>query len=132
MANLNELIRSSDLIKTAYEFSKKEHGGQKHKNGEPYVNHPIAAAEAVVAWGLDEATVAAALLHDTIEDTRFESCIFDGIVKKRGCYRRLIKSPGHDCLRRRYRMIYIRLAIFMLLAAMLFLGEFVGCFDKVA
>ena len=68
---MNELIRSSDLIKRAYEFSKKAHGGQKRKNGEPYVNHPIAAAEAVVAWGLDEATVAAALLHDTIEDTRF-------------------------------------------------------------
>src|SRR3989344_3930919 len=71
MANLNELIRSSDLIKRADEFSKKARGGQKRKKGEPYVNHPIAAAEAVVAWGLDEATVAAALLHDTIEDTRF-------------------------------------------------------------
>ena len=57
------------LVARAYEFSKSAHAGQKRKNGEPYFSHCLAAAEAVAEWGLDEATVAAALLHDVVEDT---------------------------------------------------------------
>src|SRR3989344_133287 len=57
------------LVARAYEFAKKAHQGQKRKNGEPYFNHSLAAAESVAEWGLDEATVAAALLHDVVEDT---------------------------------------------------------------
>lgn len=57
------------LVARAYEFSKKAHAGQKRKNGEPYFNHALAAAENVAEWGSDEATVAAALLHDVVEDT---------------------------------------------------------------
>lgn len=71
MANLNDIVRSSDLVRRAYDFAKKAHAGQKRKNGEPYFNHPLAAAETVTEWGMDEATVAAALLHDTVEDTSF-------------------------------------------------------------
>ncbi len=71
MATLNDILRKSDLVRNAYDFAKKAHAGQKRKNGEPYFNHPIAAAEEIVEWGLDEATVAAALLHDTVEDTSF-------------------------------------------------------------
>ncbi len=69
MANLSDIIRSSEFVRRAYDFAKKAHAGQKRKNGEPYFNHPLAAAESVAEWGLDEATVAAALLHDTAEDT---------------------------------------------------------------
>ncbi len=57
------------LVYRAYEFSKSAHAGQKRKNGEPYFSHCLAAAEAIAEWGLDEATVAAALLHDIVEDT---------------------------------------------------------------
>ena len=53
----------------AYEFAKSAHAGQKRKNSEPYFSHCLAAAEAIAEWGLDEATVAAALLHDIVEDT---------------------------------------------------------------
>ncbi|MDP3901948.1 MAG: RelA/SpoT family protein [bacterium] len=69
MKNLNEALKKSDLIKKAYDFGKEAHRGQKRKNGEPYFNHCIAAAESVIEWGLDEQTAAAALLHDAVEDT---------------------------------------------------------------
>lgn len=49
----------------------KLHKGQKRKTGEPYVNHPIAAASILAIYGLDFETVSAALLHDTIEDTNY-------------------------------------------------------------
>jgi len=57
------------LIGRAYAFSEKAHTGQKRKTGEPYFNHPLAAAEILHSWNLDDATVAAGLLHDTVEDT---------------------------------------------------------------
>ena len=57
------------LVARAYEFSKRAHEGQKRKSGEPYFNHALAAAENVASWGLDEESIAAALLHDTVEDT---------------------------------------------------------------
>ncbi len=69
MATLNEIVHSSDLVRRAYDFARKAHSGQRRKNDEPYFNHCLAAAEAVAEWGLDEATIAAALLHDTVEDT---------------------------------------------------------------
>lgn len=69
MSTLFDLIKNSEPVKRAYDFAKKAHQGQKRKNGEPYVNHCIAAAESVIAWGLDEATAMAALLHDVVEDT---------------------------------------------------------------
>lgn len=55
----------------AFEFAKKAHHGQKRKNGEPYFNHSLAAADYVSEWGMNETTVAAALLHDVAEDTAF-------------------------------------------------------------
>lgn len=64
-----DIIKSSDLVKRAYDFAKKAHQGQKRKNGDPYFTHCVAAADTVAGWGLDDATVAAALLHDVMEDT---------------------------------------------------------------
>ena len=53
----------------AHAFAERAHKGQKRKNGEPYFSHVVAAAENVAEWNLDEPTIAAALLHDTVEDT---------------------------------------------------------------
>ena len=55
------------------------HDGQYRKTGEPYVNHPIAAASILAIYGLDYETVCAALLHDTLEDTSYtlEECETD-------------------------------------------------------
>jgi GTP diphosphokinase / guanosine-3',5'-bis(diphosphate) 3'-diphosphatase len=57
------------LIGRAYVFSEKAHAGQKRKSGEPYFNHALATAEILRSWNLDETTIAAGLLHDTVEDT---------------------------------------------------------------
>ena len=59
------------LVARAYAFAQKAHAGQKRTSGEPYFNHVLAAAENVASWNLDESTIAAALLHDVAEDTKY-------------------------------------------------------------
>ena len=58
-----------DLLYRAYEFAKKAHDGQKRESGEPYIIHPCAIARILINLGMDVNTIAAALLHDVIEDT---------------------------------------------------------------
>ncbi|MEM7409000.1 MAG: bifunctional (p)ppGpp synthetase/guanosine-3',5'-bis(diphosphate) 3'-pyrophosphohydrolase [Myxococcota bacterium] len=57
------------LLQRAYVFSAKVHEGQERLSGEPYLIHPIEVASILVDLRMDEVTVAAGLLHDTIEDT---------------------------------------------------------------
>jgi GTP diphosphokinase / guanosine-3',5'-bis(diphosphate) 3'-diphosphatase len=57
------------LIVRAYETAEKAHQNQVRKTGDPYITHPIAVAEMLADYGLDVRTIAAALLHDTVEDT---------------------------------------------------------------
>ena len=57
------------LFKKAYNFSKRVHQGQKRVSGEPYLTHPIEVAAIVAGLRMDCASVVAALLHDTVEDT---------------------------------------------------------------
>ena len=58
-----------DVIKKAYVYSAKVHAGQVRKTGEPYLVHPLAVANILAHLKLDEASVVAGLLHDTVEDT---------------------------------------------------------------
>ncbi len=58
-----------DMLLRAYDFAAKAHKDQKRASGEPYFIHPCAVAEILTDLGLDAPTVAAALLHDVIEDT---------------------------------------------------------------
>ena len=58
-----------DLIKKAYVYSAKVHQGQVRKSGEPYLIHPLEVAGVLADLKLDEASIVAGLLHDTIEDT---------------------------------------------------------------
>ncbi len=58
-----------DLVKKAYVYSAKVHQGQVRKSGEPYLIHPLAVAGLLADLKLDEASIVAGLLHDTIEDT---------------------------------------------------------------
>ena len=60
------------LIEKAYQLALKAHEGQMRKSGEPYIHHPMAVATIVARQGLDEVTIAAALLHDAVEDTKIE------------------------------------------------------------
>ena len=57
------------LIEKAYELASKVHEGQTRKSGDPFITHPLNVALIVAGFGMDEATVAAALLHDAVEDT---------------------------------------------------------------
>ncbi len=59
----------TDLITRAYLAASAAHEGQMRKTGEAYIHHPIAVAKIVAEQGLDDVTIAAALLHDSVEDT---------------------------------------------------------------
>jgi GTP pyrophosphokinase len=60
---------SSALISRAYEHAAAAHRGQTRRSGDPYITHPVAVAKIVAELGLDDVTIAAALLHDAVEDT---------------------------------------------------------------
>ena len=57
------------MINRAYETAKEAHRHQSRSSGESYINHPLAVARIVADLGLDEISLAAALLHDAVEDT---------------------------------------------------------------
>ena len=68
-------VRKSDsggqgcaLIEKAYAFAEKAHAGQYRKSGEPYIVHPVYVASILTELMIDPPTIAAALLHDTVED----------------------------------------------------------------
>ena len=58
-----------ELLIRAYRYAEQAHSGQKRASGEAYFIHPCAVAQILIELGLDSATVAAAFLHDVIEDT---------------------------------------------------------------
>ncbi|TMG80811.1 MAG: bifunctional (p)ppGpp synthetase/guanosine-3',5'-bis(diphosphate) 3'-pyrophosphohydrolase, partial [Betaproteobacteria bacterium] len=57
------------LVERAFAFSESAHQGQFRKSGEPYITHPLAVASILSQWRLDAQGLAAALLHDVMEDT---------------------------------------------------------------
>ena len=59
----------TSMIVAAGRTAAAAHEGQFRRSGEPYITHPVAVATIVAELGLDEQTVAAALLHDAVEDT---------------------------------------------------------------
>ena len=59
----------TNRIERAFEMGAFAHREQKRKSGEPYITHPIAVALVLAGLGLDDTTLAAAILHDSVEDT---------------------------------------------------------------
>ncbi|MEV8338339.1 bifunctional (p)ppGpp synthetase/guanosine-3',5'-bis(diphosphate) 3'-pyrophosphohydrolase [Leucobacter sp. NPDC077196] len=59
------------VIERAYVVSERAHRGQKRRSGEPYITHPIAVAQILAELGIAPVVIAAALLHDTVEDTEY-------------------------------------------------------------
>lgn len=59
----------AEIIIRAYEFGAVAHEGQTRLSGEPYISHPLAVAQILADMHLDGQTIAAAILHDVIEDT---------------------------------------------------------------
>ena len=82
-----------DVIRAAYEVAAAAHAPQKRDNGDPYITHPLAVADILAGYRLDQGSIVTALLHDTIEDTpvklseitkRFGSTVaglVDGVTK---------------------------------------------------
>jgi GTP pyrophosphokinase len=120
MADLNVLRR-------AYARAEQAHAGQLRKSGEPYVSHPLAVAMMLADLGMDTVTLAAALLHDTVEDTdyilghlqaefgREAAVLVDGVTKLDGSkwgdhaaaetFRKMILTSAADL-----RVLVIKLA----------------------
>jgi len=71
MRKLRENRPSDDLalVKKAYEFSQKHHAGQLRASGEPYLVHPLEVGNVLADMKMDSVSVAAGLLHDSVEDT---------------------------------------------------------------
>ncbi len=75
LAKLTEIIGKSYTeeeianVKRAYELAAKVHEGQKRLSGEPYIMHPLSVALILARLGMDDASIIAAMLHDTVEDT---------------------------------------------------------------
>ena len=67
-----------ELCVKAYDYAKKAHENQKRASGEDYFIHPCTVASILVDLGLDASTIAAAFLHDVIEDTP----VSEGDIKK--------------------------------------------------
>src|SRR4051812_49696806 len=57
------------LLNRAYVYAMKAHGSQKRASGDPYMSHPLEVAAILTELRLDDATIVAAVLHDTIEGT---------------------------------------------------------------
>ncbi len=77
LAGLREILRVTRpgadiaLIRRAYDVAASWHQGQTRRSGDPYITHPLAVATILAETGADDETLCAALLHDTIEDTRY-------------------------------------------------------------
>ncbi|UFU04760.1 RelA/SpoT family protein [Ruania halotolerans] len=74
---LIQVVRSNhpkgdlSLIERAYRVAERAHTGQMRKSGDPYITHPVAVATILAELGMTPPTLAAALLHDTVEDTEY-------------------------------------------------------------
>ncbi len=61
-----------DFVRSAYELAAEAHAEQVRKSGEPYIVHPIGVAVILAGLEMDEKTLAAAFLHDVVEDTEYK------------------------------------------------------------
>ncbi len=71
------------LIEDAFEYAKKLHEGQTRLSGEPYIIHPLAVAEILADLEQDQTTIAAALLHDVIEDGKVTKEAIEKEIRQR-------------------------------------------------
>jgi len=118
-----------DLVRRAFEFAERAHAGQTRRSGEDFIHHPLGAARVCAELRLDEQTIAAALLHDVVEDTGADpdelraefgvdiALLVEGVTKltrisfqsreqaEAENYRKMIVAMAHDV-----RVILIKLA----------------------
>ncbi|MGO1397550.1 MAG: RelA/SpoT family protein [Brevibacterium yomogidense] len=68
---VNHPRSDTGLVLRAYRVAERAHSGQSRKSGDPYITHPVAVATILAEIGMTSTTLAAALLHDTVEDTDY-------------------------------------------------------------
>ena len=66
---MHEKHKDSERVQRAVDMATKAHEGQLRRTGEPYIIHPLAVKKILEEWGMDEDTIIAGILHDTVEDT---------------------------------------------------------------
>ena len=73
IARIRKYHPSTDvsMIEKAYKLAVKAHGDQRRKSGEPYIIHPLWVAIILADLEMDKETIAAGMLHDVVEDTKF-------------------------------------------------------------
>ena len=86
-----------EKTKQALELAHRVHDGQNRRDGSAFITHPVAVAKLVASWGMDSECVAAALLHDAVEDTpltfgEVEEC-FGGEVKPAAAHKQTHAHP---------------------------------------
>src|SRR5699024_12367857 len=67
----NHPLVDTSIVERAYKVAQRAHTGQLRKSGDPYIPHPVAVATILAELGMTPPTLAAALLHDTVEDTSY-------------------------------------------------------------
>ena len=93
------------LLNRAFVYAMKAHGSQKRASGDPYFSHPLEVAAILTDLQLDDATIAAALLHDTIEDTDATrgrtnpASVYDDADRTRTARRAPLRGEGCACTR---------------------------------
>ena len=128
---LSAYLSPDDLrvAETAFAFSERAHAGQTRASGKPFIVHPLAVADILADWRFDARTIAAALLHDVVEDTeataddidrefgRDVARIVDGVSKidrlenidresrEAENFRKLLLAAAED-----WRVVFIKLA----------------------
>lgn len=114
----SEKKQHDDLVRTAYAVAYEAHLPQKRDSGEPYIDHPIEVARILIDLQLDSASVAAALLHDVLEDTRvsreqLQACfgeevtyLVDGVTK----LSKLENQSKEEAQAGTYRKMFIAMA----------------------
>ncbi len=68
-----------NIVEAAEKLARQAHAGQERKGGAPYITHPERVASLLTAAGFDELTIAAAWLHDTIEDTNISDIEIESV-----------------------------------------------------
>ncbi len=68
---------ATDRFRPAFELATRAHDGQLRQTGEPYICHPLIVAQTLADYGMDEATLLAAILHDVVEDSEITLELID-------------------------------------------------------
>jgi len=108
---------NAEIIQKAYQFANQAHQGQKRKSGEDYINHCLGTAKILTDLKLDSETIAAALLHDVLDDTKvtveqLEKEFGSNIVKlvKGVCKIGKIKYYGLERTVENFRRLFLAMA----------------------